>query len=96
MEDRLLRQNRKSDILRDFLIGAKQSHRMPKPDMARCSECGWSGKVSECTQEEDGDWESGYYLVDLCPNCEDGGMIEDYDMSPERMIDFKKWEAENA
>ena len=50
----------------------------PHPDMCKCSECGWEGPVHECPTEQEGDWESGYYDIDVCPKCEDGGCIEDY------------------
>jgi len=63
----------------------------PSPDIAICSECGWRGPVSECGTDYDGDWESGYYPVDLCPKCEDGGCIDDYDMSPERLAEYEAW-----
>ena len=52
-----------------------------KPDIAICSVCGWRGPATECITDEEGDWESGYYKVDLCPKCEDGGSIDDYDFS---------------
>ena len=69
----------------------------PKPDIAICSKCGWRGPVSECDVDPygDGDWESGYVPVDLCPVCEDGGCIDDYDMSDERFEEWRKWWEEN-
>lgn len=63
----------------------------PKPDIAHCSNCDWEGPASECEQEEDGDWESGYYMIDLCPKCEDGGCVDDYSMSEERAEEWNVW-----
>ena len=63
----------------------------PKPNIAICSECGWQGPTSECIKDQEGDWESGYYLIDLCPVCEDGGCIDDYDMTPERTKEWGEW-----
>jgi len=65
----------------------------PKPDIAICSQCGWRGPISECGIDPygDGDWESGYYPSHLCPKCEDGGCIDDYDMSEERLKEWEEW-----
>ena len=63
----------------------------PKPDIAICEECGWEGPIHECETGEDGDWESGYYTVDLCPKCEDGGCIS-YSMSDECIEEWEAWE----
>lgn len=63
----------------------------PRPDIAICSQCGWRGSVSECLVGEEGDWESGYYPIDFCPICEDGGCVDDYDMTPERAQEWEKW-----
>jgi len=63
----------------------------PLPDIAICSQCGWRGPVGECEKGEEGDWENGYYQIDLCPKCEDGGCIDDYDMTPERAQEWEKW-----
>jgi len=67
----------------------------PKPDIAICSECGWCGPAEECEEGIDGDWESGYYKVDLCPKCEDGGCVDDYDMSPKRLKEWEEWYKRN-
>lgn len=64
----------------------------PRPDIAICSECGWRGPAEGCWQDEEGDWETGYYTIDMCPKCEDGGCVDDYDMSPERVNEWWKWE----
>jgi len=65
----------------------------PKHDIAICSECGWQGPVSDCEVDPhgDGDWESGYYPVHLCPKCEDGGCIDSYDMSDARLQEWEEW-----
>lgn len=64
----------------------------PKPDIAICSECQWRGPTSDCETEQDGDYESGYYLVDVCPKCEDGGCIDDYDYSDEQGNKYEIWD----
>ena len=64
----------------------------PLPDIAICSECGWRGPSSECETEEDGDWETGYYDVHVCPKCEDGGCTDNYDMSPEQLKNRTAWD----
>ena len=62
----------------------------PSPDIAECSDCGWRGDVSECDTGQDGDWESGYFEIHLCPMCKDGGCI-DYDMSETIAIAWHEW-----
>lgn len=59
----------------------------PLPDIAICATCGWSGHVSKCevVTEQDG-WEAPPYSVHLCPICEDGGCIDDYEYSKEQNI----------
>jgi len=39
--------------------------------------------------KNEGDWESGYYDVHICPNC--GEIIDEYDMSPDCMARYDKW-----
>ncbi len=56
----------------------------PGPDMGECSECGWKGPLKDCPMEDDGDYESGYYQVPVCPKCDDGGCLDRYDYSPEQ------------
>ena len=73
------------------LITENQVDSEPIPDIAICSECGWRGPVSKCLKDQDGDWESGYYIIDLCPICADGGCIDDYDMTPERLKEWNEW-----
>ncbi len=64
----------------------------PLPDIGRCGECGWEGKLDKCEIGVDEEWESGrreefYY----CPICEDGGCIDNYEMSAERVEEWYKW-----
>ena len=69
----------------------KVEDKPPGPDIAICSECHWRGPADECEQDEDGDWETGYYTIDMCPKCEDGGCIDDYDFSPEQLTKYEEW-----
>lgn len=50
----------------------------PQPEpvltMATCTECGWTGRIEDCDTEEDGDWETGYVTVHVCPVCDEGGI----------------------
>ena len=68
----------------------------PEPgcDMGRCGVCGWNGPLSECPTEEDGDYESGYFTVHVCPKCEDGGELE-YEMSENRGKEWVVWMERN-
>lgn len=64
----------------------------PMPDIATCAECNWHGPVSECpTGMESEGWEHPKYLIHYCPKCEDGGLIDDYIMSPEQSKKWNKW-----
>jgi len=52
------------------------------PDIAICSECNGRFPVDKCDSEMVSEgWENPEYLVHYCPNCEDGGCIDDYDWS---------------
>ena len=62
-------------------------------DCGSCSECNWSGKLSECPTEEEGTYESGYYTAVFCPVCEDGGCIENFYPSEESI---EKWNNEHG
>jgi hypothetical protein len=68
----------------------------PMPDIAICSTCGWKGPVIECEKGQDGSWEEGYYDIDLCPKCDDGGCVDDYDMTADRSLEWIKWDKERA
>lgn len=54
------------------------------PNIAHCSSCNKKFPVTECGKEIDGDWETGYYDVHICPECPDGGEIDDYSYSEEK------------
>ena len=69
--------------------------KMPQPDLGQCSDCGWKGPLSQCPVEEEGDYESGYYTSPVCPACEDGGCLDQYDYSEEQLKSFKLWEKQN-
>ena len=48
-------------------------------DMCSCSNCGWKGTVFDCETDTESDgWEYPTYTIHLCPECEDGGCIDDY------------------
>jgi len=67
----------------------------PLPDIARCSCCDKEFPVSECGQDVEGDWETGYYDVYICPECPDGGEIDDYTFSKKQQIAYDKWHNKN-
>lgn len=73
----------------------KTTDKMPSADIAVCGVCGWKGPTYECETEKEGDFESGYFDIHLCPKCEDGGLIEDYEMSEERIKEYEAWAARN-
>ena len=60
-------------------------------DLCKCSNCGETFKVSECPVEIERDgWENPPYEIHECPKCPDGGDINDYSMSPERLALWDK------
>lgn len=63
----------------------------PKPDLGCCSICGECFPVNTLKTDRDGDWETGYYDIHLCPKCPNGGCIDDYTMSNERIEEWMKW-----
>ena len=63
----------------------------PTPDIAICSLCDWYGPISECIKGKEEDRETRDCPIHLCPKCDDGGCIDDYDMSPERQKEWKEW-----
>lgn len=67
----------------------------PGPDVGICSACGWRGSVDECEKGQDGDWETGYHEIDMCPECEDGGCVDDYSYSAEQIKKISSWRARN-
>ena len=75
----------------DTYASAMNSRKQPPLDIAICSVCGWRGPTSECPKHEDGEWETGLFDVCDCPRCEDGGMVDDYDYSPEQHKRYEEW-----
>ena len=73
-----------------------QTEQEPLPDIAICSQCNWRGPISECVKEKEGDWESGYYVVDCCPICQDGGCIDNYEYSPKQLELWKDYQVKHA
>ena len=66
----------------------------PGPNMCRCSDCGHRFKISSVKQEQDRDWETGQVEYrHICPDCEDGGCIDDYYMSHRQSRAYRKWKA---
>lgn len=74
---------------RSRIEGFKKLTAFPKeevihaPDIALCSSCNGRFKASDCETEWEGSFEEGYYPVHVCPECEDGGCIDDYGYSDE-------------
>lgn len=80
-----------TDILEELkLLIIENPDPEPLPDIVICDDGGWEGKESDCELTEDGDWETGYYLVALCPKCDDGGCVF-YEMSPEQDVKWAIW-----
>ena len=61
----------------------------PEPDIAECIGCGLKGTFDKFELQTEGDWESGYYEIHVCPQCEDGEI--EYDMSPDRQKEFEDY-----
>jgi len=61
----------------------------PRPDIGYCENCGFKADLSKFDTGEEGDWETGYYKIDFCPNCDDSEVS--YDFSPERMKLWEEW-----
>lgn len=98
METREQKSNEPSSAAQDAMWGftehsieGKVAESEPCPDIACCSECNKKFDVADCPTEEDGDWESGYYTVHVCPECPDGGLVDDYDMSDKRATEWNEW-----
>jgi len=65
----------------------------PLPDIAICSGCHWEGPVCKCEVGQEGDWESGYYSIYLCPQCDESeGCIDDFYYSRYQMKKLRAWE----
>lgn len=64
----------------------------PSPDIGICSNCGGRFGPDEYELEwESEGWEYPSYQVAVCPVCEDGGCIDDWDFSPEQQKKYKEW-----
>jgi len=51
------------------LIFAPHQDTEPTCDILVCNTCEGSYPVKDCPTEQDGDWETGYYTVHICPKC---------------------------
>lgn len=81
-----------TDRCKDVIIQSQIDNDIePTPDLGCCSQCGGRYPVAMCPTEQEGDWESGYYDVHVCPYCEDGGCIDDYDYTTERFYEWEEW-----
>lgn len=65
----------------------------PQPDVGVCADCGWRGDLASCEYEREGDYFEGYHDVAICPVCEDGGCVDQYDMSDEQSERWEQWKA---
>jgi len=70
----------------------KQIESEPSPDLCKCAWCGKYFKVKDLSTEEEGDWETGYYNVHICPVCPEGGCIDVYDYSKKQFKKLIQWE----
>lgn len=81
---------KRTSIFSFGLLGIDPCVDHPEFDRCRCSSCGIKLKVSDCPEElESEGWEYAPYIVHVCPNCNDGGMIDDYWPSKRSVI---RWE----
>jgi len=78
--------------LEHLKINTHKGESEPLPDLGKCSDCGKTYKLSGCPTDVEGDWETGYFNVVICPVCEDGGCIDDYFYSKKQMKKYLKWE----
>ncbi len=53
---------------------------LDKPDLCKCSTCEKTFKISDCHQDygHHNGWEMPAYNEITCPECEDGGCVDDY------------------
>jgi len=65
----------------------------PKADIATCSGCGWRGGVDDCRTGEEGDLESGYYKIYMCPDCDESEeCVDDYEYSRKQFKKLMEWQ----
>ena len=72
-------------------ISGNLDRNTPEPDIAHCSSCGNDFNSEDCPIVPEGDYESGYYDAHVCPECPDGGCIDDYSMSDERAKQYEEY-----
>jgi hypothetical protein len=83
----LVDQNPQEDKI-EFVGEVVVKNKEPSPDLVHCNECGWNGLVSDCDYDEEGDWETGYYFINLCPDCGSGDV--EYNMTPGEIHGYRK------
>ena len=71
--------------MKNLIVMFEEANRRDPPcDLCKCSECGWEGKADDCeTDVEQDGWEFPKYTIHICPECPDGGCIDDYWYSEE-------------
>ena len=90
--------------LHEFHNMCKAAGFMPVPlkntedsaDMCKCSECENTFNVDECAggyDHHDG-WEMPAYTEFLCPNCTDGGCLDDFFYSDKKLQQLEKKDKE--
>jgi len=74
------------DIVITLPIEAKGGSKEPPYNASYCSSCSRWFASEDCPREQEYEsWEQPQrYWVDLCPVCEDGGMVDDYTV-------FSRW-----
>lgn len=78
-----------------LVFGEPELDPEPLPDLGYCSGCGNWFEVSELKTGWEGDVESGYHEIDLCPECLDGGCVDNYSMTDERRDEWLAWAKRN-
>lgn len=66
--------------LKKLIDSITKSDKGPKPNMCKCSACESILNVNDTIKNYDhhDGWEMPAYTIDECPNCKDGGLIENY------------------
>lgn len=78
-------------LLNELKLDMQVEDHGPPPDIAECAVCGNKWNVSDCETDIEGNYESGYYTIHLCPTCEDGGCIDDYSYSEKQAEKWNEW-----
>ena len=91
------------DFIKEFKVTeAKEDYDKngPSPDKVECGQCHRKWFVKDCPTVTEGDWETGYYDVLVCPKCEDDGELDNFYFSrkQQRLYDdwFKKQDKNNG